>query len=213
MAETAAPSSTPVVLHQGAAVSDPSPRVLESLYREVKQLEDKLLLRFDSIQVKFSSYDDAVRLLQDFANRQPTTEAVAGDVKSLDRFVNSSIAENMRLNCEKFKGVQDRFRELDLRYDQLDQSNKEAISAALRAAEKAVEKTEVNFTKSIDSLTVLINSNKGAIEATISDLKDRITIMEASKQGGQDSFKTMLSIVGAIVALATIGNIVVAFIR
>lgn len=213
MAETAASPATPVVVSNRDQVSDPSPRSLETLFRESKQLEDKILLRFDAIQVKFSGYDEAVRLLQNFASRSPTTESVAGEVKALDRFVNTSIDNSEKLNCEKFKGVQDRFKELDIRNEQLDKGNKEGISTALRAAEKAVEKTEIGFTKQIDGLTGIINSNKSALEATISDLKDRITIMEANKQGGQDSFKTMISIVGAVVALATIGNIVLALVR
>lgn len=212
MAEVATPSATPVVSGR-EVLSDPSPRTLETLYREAKQLEDKILLRFDSIQVKFASYDDAVKLLQVFTNRQPTTEAVARDLQALTELSELRFRDGEKLTCEKFKGVSDSKVALDLRYDQLDQSNKEAISAALRAAEKAVEKTEVNFTKQLDSITTLINSNKGAIEATISDLKDRITIMEANKQGGQDSFKAIFSIIGVIVALATIGNIIIAFIR
>lgn len=213
MAETASPAATPVVVARGDMTSDPSPRTLETLFREVKQLEDKLLLRFDSIQVKFSSYDSAVNLLQAFTNRQPTTEAVARDLEALDALAEEKIRGVERLSCEKFKGVQDRFTALDLRYDQLDGSNKEAISAALRAAEKAVEKTEVNFTKQIDGLTVLINTNKGTLEAIISEVSRRVTIMEATKQGGQDSFKMIVSVIGAVVALATIGNILVAFMK
>lgn len=37
--------------------------------------------------------------------------------------------------------------------------------------------------------------------------------MEATKQGGQDSFKMIVSVIGAVVALATIGNILVAFMK
>lgn len=183
------------------------------MFRESKQLEDKILLRFDSIQVKFSGYDEAVKLLQAFTNRQPSTEAVNGDLIALDRFTTTALATAEKLSCEKFKGVQDRFKELDLRYDQLDQSNKEAISAALRAAEKAVEKTELNFTKQIDSLSLINTSNRTALESNINDLKERVTIIEANRQGGQEGFKTVLSIIGAIVALATIANIAVALMR
>lgn len=208
MAESAASPATPVVVARGDPLTDPSPRSLETMFRESKQLEDKILLRFDSIQVKFNGYDEAVKLLQAFTNRQPTTEAVHGEVMALDRFVNTAVGNAEKLSCEKFKGVQDRFKELDLRYDQLDGSNKEAISAALRAAEKAVEKTELNFTKQIDSLSLINTSNRTALESNINDLKERVTIIEANRQGGQEGFKTMLSVVGAIVALATVGNIV-----
>lgn len=209
MAETSAPSSTPVVPGDSGVI-DPSPRTLETLYREAKQLEDKLLLRFDSIQVKLAGYDSAVRLLQEFTNRQPTVEAVARDLDAERQISELRFRDGEKLTCEKFKGVADSKQALDLRYDQLDSSNKEAISAALRAAEKAVEKTEVNFTKQIDGLTVLISTNKGTLEAIIGEVSRRVTIMEATKQGGQDSFKMIVSVIGAIVALATIGNIVLA---
>lgn len=213
MAETAAPSATPVVVSRGDPMSDPSPRTLETLYREVKQLEDKILLRFDSIQVKFSGYDEAVKLLQAFTNRSPTIEAVAHDLAAEVATSELRFRDGEKLTCEKFKGVAESKLALDVRYDQLDGSNKEAISAALRAAEKAVEKTELNFTKQIDGLNVTIYANKGTLENIISDLKDRITIIEANKQGGQASYNTVLSIIGAIVALATIGNIVIALIK
>lgn len=220
MAEVASSSATPVVVTRGDPVSDPSPRTLEALYRESKQVEDKILLRFDSIQVKFSGYDEAVKLLQSFTNKQPTTEAVARDLKAeieltAERFagVSAKLAAAEKLTCEKFKGVADSKLALDIRYDQLDGSNKEAVSAALKAAEKAVEKTELNFTKQIDSITGLINANKGTLEAVIGEVSRRVTIMEATKQGTQDGFKIVVSIVGVILTLATIGSLIVAFVK
>lgn len=210
MAEVAPPSATPVVT---SSASDPSPRTLEFMYREAKQLEDKILLRFDAIQIKFSGYDAAVRLLQEFTNRQPTVEAVARDLEALTALSALRFNDGEKLTCEKFKGVAESKIALDIRYDQLDGSNKEAISAALRAAEKAVEKTEMNFTKQIDGIISLINQTRASLDNNISDIKERVTIIEANKQGGADNFKTMLSVIGAIVALATIGNIIIALIR
>lgn len=203
MAESANSPATPVVVTNRDQISDPSPRTLETLFRESKQLEDKILLRFDSIQVKFNGYDEAVKLLQAFTNRQPSTEAVNGDLIALDRYTTTALANAEKLTCEKFKGVQDRFRELDLRYDQLDGSNKEAISAALRAAEKAVEKTEVNFTKQIDSLMTLISTTRVSLENNIADIKERVTIIEANKQGIGQAWGVIVS-VGALISVAIV---------
>lgn len=186
------------------SAADPSPRTLESMYREIKSLEDKFA-------VKFAGYDDAVKLLQEFTNRQPTTESVSRDLIALSDVTEVSLKAAEKLTCEKFKGVQDRFKELDLRYDQLDGSNKEAISAALRAAEKAVEKTEVNFTKQIDGLSALNGSTRTALESNISDLKERVTIIEANRQGAglqkaetRDDSRYLFMIFGAIIGVAGI---------
>lgn len=203
MAEVASSPSTPVVVPSRDQSSDPSPRALETLFRESKQLEDKMLLRFDAIQVKFQGYDEAVRLLQAFTARQPTTEAVNVNLEALDKAISVSLVAAEKLSCEKFKGVMDKFTALDLRYDQLDGSNKEAISAALRAAEKAVEKTEVNFTKQIDSLMTLISTTRVSLENNIADIKERVTIIEANKQGIGQAWGVIVS-VGALISVAIV---------
>jgi hypothetical protein len=183
--------------------ADPTPRTLEQIYREITQLEARF-------EIRFKSYDEAVKLLQEFANRQPTTEAVDRDLKAETELTAERFKSTEKLEVERLCSVKDRFKELDLRYDQLDGSNKEAISAALRAAEKAVEKTEINFTKQIDNLVQLISSTKGSLESNISDIKDRVTIMEANKAGSGQAWGVVLSVIFAAAAAAGVIGFIIA---
>jgi len=147
---------------------DPTPRTLEQMYRELKGLEDK-------ISIRLLGYDEAVKLLQALANRQPTTEAVDGDVKALKELTAEQFAALRELMVAKFDG------------------NKTALDAALKTQKEASDKIESNFSKQFDNL-----------DGKINDLKDRVNGSEGRSKGLGDGWVILVGAVGALGVLASI---------
>lgn len=152
-------------------VGDPSPRTLDSLYREVKAVEDKFNLRF-------AASDQAVELLQDRADRQPTTEAVNHDLDALKELTDTQIQGLKELVKAMFEG------------------NKTALDAALKTQKEASDEIKVAFGKQFDNLSKMID-----------DLKDRINRNDGRGLGRNDFIGWIVAAVviagGVIAMLAT----------
>lgn len=149
-------------------LGDPTPRTLESLTQAMKSIEEKTHLQFDAQR-------EAVRLLQDFANRQPTTEAVNGDVKALKESVALQFADLKELANAKAEG------------------SKTALDAALKTQKEASDKLEANFGKQFESLSKQID-----------DLKDRINRTDGRGTGRTDFIGWIVAgvvIVGGLIAI------------
>lgn len=131
-------------------------------------MEEKLLGKFEAVSVKFASYDDAVRLLQEFANRQPTTEAVNGDVKALKELVASNLSGLKELIEAKFEG------------------NKTALDAALKTQKEGSDKIESNFTKQFENIITNSNLQTKSFDDKISDIKDRFNTSQGRGTGRGD---------------------------
>jgi len=147
---------------------DPTPRTLEQMYREIKAVEDK-------VNIRLVGYDEAVKLLQAFANRQPTTEAVDGDVKALKELTAEQFAALKELVIAKFDG------------------NKTALDAALKTQKEASDKIESNFSKQFDNL-----------DSKINDLKDRVNGSEGRSKGLGDGWGYLVGAIGIIGLIASI---------
>jgi len=138
------------------------------MYRELKGLEDKIAIRL-------VGYDEAVRLLQAHANRQPSTEAVDGSVKALKELTAEQFAALRELMVAKFDG------------------NKTALDAALKTQKEASDKIESNFSKQFDNL-----------DGKINDLKDRVNGSEGRSKGLGDGWVILVGAIGVIGILASI---------
>lgn len=150
------------------SVGDPTPRALEQMYREIKSLEDKIDLRFHASS-------EAVKLLQDQADREPTTEAVNENLRALKELTGSQFEGLKDLTNAKFEG------------------NKTALDAALKTQKEASDKIETNFAKQFDNLS-----------KNIDDLKDRINRNDGRSKGLGDFIGWIVAavvIVGGSVAL------------
>jgi hypothetical protein len=88
------------------------------------------------------------------------------------------------------------FAERDVRTDQASRASKEALDAALLAAKElvgatnlanaaAAAKSEDNFTKQIDQITTLITTSNQAVDARITELKERIDRGAGGTEGAQ----------------------------
>lgn len=140
----------------------------------------------EMFETRFRGYDEAIRLLQDIANSQPTAGVIDERLTALKEL------------------VEVRFRELKERTDTLAISNKNSIDLALQAAEKAATKSEGAFNKQIDALSAQISQATSSLETRINDNKERVTIIEAGGQGSKQSYGVMVTV---IVVAATVINV------
>jgi ABC-type transporter Mla subunit MlaD len=149
-------------------LGDPTPRTLDSLTQAMKAIEEKTHIRFEAHQ-------EAVRLLQDFANRQPTTEAVNGDLKALKELTAEQFAALRELIGAKSDG------------------SKTALDAALKTQEKALDEIKSSFGKQFENLSKQID-----------DLKERINRTDGRGTGRNDFIGWIVAavvVVGGIIGM------------
>lgn len=157
--ETSLPS--PIAAAVAALTQDPSTLTTQQLLRELANLRDLFDARLEAMA-------KAVELLQDFANRTPTTMDVQASVDRLREVVE-----------QRFKGVENTFIQ-----------NATALTAALQAQEKqaiattensstANNKTEAFFTKQLDMIGEARKDDSRANDDKLDALKERITIIES----------------------------------
>lgn len=155
------PLPSPIAAAVAALTQDPSTLTTQQLLRELANQRDLFDARLDAMA-------KAVDLLQDFANRTPTTMDVQASVDRLREVVE-----------QRFKGVENTFIQ-----------NATALTAALQAQEKqaiattentstANNKTEAFFTKQLDMIGEARKDDSRANDDKLDALKERITIIES----------------------------------
>lgn len=159
-------------------VPSPDPTVLTTaqLMREINHLRELIGSRLDAM-------DKAVVLLQEFANRQPT------------------IAEVVARYDERLDGIDAQFVERDRRFDLRDRDNVRAIDAALATSAAASQKTEATFTKQIDGMGAIINSQAVTLDDKIGDLRNRLTVVESRNGRTFVDYLGMAAGLGSLVLL------------
>lgn len=176
--------------------------------RELASLKEIMLTRMDG-------YEDAIKLLQAFADRQPT------------------IAEVVAKFEEKFHGIDTQFKERDQRVEQTAKESKVAVDAAFSAQKEAVSeqnkygaaaiaKSEAATMKQIDQIILLLTSSvktlddkiNGSIKTVddkINDTKERVNGIEQRGAGASN----MVGFIGtaAMIVGTIIGAVVAVFFR
>jgi hypothetical protein len=177
---------------------DPSTLTTQQLTRALEAQKEVIYTRFEAM-------DKAIVLLQEFANRQPTV----GEVKaSYD---------------VQFTAIHEKFEERDRRFDLRDADNKAAVNAALVAAKEAVRaqqeanetaiaKSEAAFTKQIDQIGNIINSQAVTLDDKIADIRNRLAPLEARTVNGDGKHVTSpLSYIGTMLSVTAIIVMLVGF--
>lgn len=175
---------------------DPTLRTIENMLREVSSARNEARSSVESlrdvIETRLEAMDKAIELLQKATDRFPAH--VANEVGTL-----------RQLHAEKFESIQVQFRERDTRTDQTSRDTKTAIDAALQAQKEAAGKSEVSFTKQIDQIGDLIGTMGKGFDDKVSDLKDRITMMESNKKGGSEVWGYLVGALGLVISLIVVG--------
>jgi hypothetical protein len=119
------------------------------------------------------------------------------------------------LHEEKFKSIETRFAERDMRAERESRDNKVAVDAAFAAQkesaaqenrnnQKAIDKSEAGTAEKIDKLSELFSTTIKALDDKIDDLKDRTRSIEATKNGATENRTSIYATV------AVIGSVIVA---
>jgi hypothetical protein len=198
--------ATELVTAQAAAVHEEiehiRDRLREETAAEVVQLRGLLEARLDGM-------DRAIRLQAEIIDRVP---------EQRDR----AIQHLSELHDEKFASIALQFAERDVRTEQATEGAKQALDAALLAQKElvaqqneansaAAAKAEASFTKQIDQIGTIIQTLEKALDARITELKERIDRGEGSTAGAAGSRSdrrldtgqvlTTLSVLAAVVGL------------
>ena len=145
------------------------------------------------INTRLEAMDKAIALLQTFADKSPTTSAVAQQVESLKD-----------LTDEKFKSVAQQFSERDTAVGAALQAAKEAVGEQNKSSALSIAKSEAATTKQIDLIGASIGSTTGALNDKIDDLKMRLTAMEGRGQGMGASGMILFMVVSSLVSIAAV---------
>ena len=182
-------------------------RMREETRESARELRELLEARFDGM-------DQAIKLHAEIIDKLPTER-------------DQAIGHLAELHGERFRSIATQFAERDIRTAQASEAAKQALDAALLAQKElvaqqndanavAAAKAEASFTKQIDQIGTIIQTLEKAMDARITELKERIDRGEGSATGatGQRT-ETRLNtgqVIAAIAAAAGIAAIIVTII-
>jgi hypothetical protein len=176
--------STPVVETRGSQ-QDPSPLVIQTLHREIAQLNALLESRIVGLRsemvTKFEALDKALSKVEQY----PT---------DLDR----AIARTREYVDERFKSTELRFIERDARFAVRDEGNTALLNEQRESAAKAITKAEI-----------AVSQQLSAHQMQITEVKERLDKTAGSTEG---AIKLWGIIVAAIMVVGTLVGIFVAII-
>jgi hypothetical protein len=146
-------------------VSDP----VDSLHREIQWTEKQRKSDYEHLTDLFkeatNARDRAIALLQDFANRTPTTQEVQGKVEALDRLTGSMFADvNHQLANIKT--------ESNAALEKALQAQEKSASASTASLQKSIDKSENQFSESIATLQREQQSQRTFADQKIEDVKN-----------------------------------------
>jgi hypothetical protein len=184
-------------------MADPTPLTTQQLLRENFWLRELLEAQLGAIEARIDASDKAVKLLQAFADRTPTTMDVQHEVFALREVLS-----------EKLAGVKTQISERDNQGDKATKVVEAAVANAFAAAKEVVNKSEGQFKEQINGITSQINTitknyddKIGGIaksyEGQVGDIKERLTIIESKTSISDPSTAITLAKLDATVARLT----------
>jgi hypothetical protein len=189
-------------------VPDPTILTTEALARAIAAERDFLNAQLEVRDERLRGIDRATELLNETVNRVPT--ALEREIKHL-----------RELTEERFRSVQTQFAERDTRQEREARDGRLAVDAAFAASKEAsreqnlsnslaINKSEQATAETIDKLTESFKSSNDALGGQLADYKERLTRIEAMKQGGKETLGGIYALVGFIASLMVLGGILAA---
>jgi hypothetical protein len=174
--------------------------------QEVAALREILTTRLDGI-------DRATSLLSETVNRTPTQ--IQTEIAHVRELMTEKLGSLGGQAEEKFRSIEQRFDERDVRTGQAATASAQALAAALQAAKEAVfeqaqaaakaaEKTELSFSKQIDQIQLQITTVADGLGDKIDDLKGRIDRGEGTAAGASEHRTETRLNLGAITGFAVL---------
>lgn len=161
----------------------------ETRQRE-QEFQDKLFAtKLDGIQKTFEAEIESIN---------KATDLRLGVIQHIPEDIKSEIDHHENLQVERFKSIAQQFNERDIRTEQAGKASTEALAAALQAAKELVGaqgeasaaaaiKSETSFTKQIDQIGTIIQTLEKALDARITELKERIDRGEGNNSGTKEA--------------------------
>ena len=183
-------------------VPDPTTLTTEQLRRELASLRETL-------EARMSGADRVVNMLKEGLDER-------------QEYIDAAVHHLRELHEEKFRGIDKQFFERDTRGQKSEVESKAALAAALQAAKElsveqnkssaeSIAKSEAATNKQIEQMGVQMASDKNAANDKIDDLKQRLTIVESRKAGGDATKDDNRANIALIVAVLTAAVAVIAF--
>lgn len=190
--------------HGGVNVPVPDPSLLTT-----QQLRDGLSSLKELIVARLNAMDAATELRLNALDHIPVA-------------IGQQVTHLREVQDEKFIGIDKQFVERDVRTAQASVAADDALKAALQAAKElvgaqgeassaAAVKSETSFAKQIDQLGTIIQTMQLALDARITELKERIDRFEASSSGANMSRnerrsenQVTVSIIAAVLLLVSV---------
>ena len=190
--------------HGGVNVPIPDPSLLTT-----QQLRDGLSSLKELIVARLNAMDAATELRLNALDHIPVA-------------IGQQVTHLREVQDEKFIGIDKQFVERDVRTAQASVAADDALKAALQAAKElvgaqgeassaAAVKSETSFAKQIDQLGTIIQTMQLALDARITELKERIDRFEASSSGANMSRnerrsenQVTVSIIAAVLLLVSV---------
>jgi hypothetical protein len=129
-----------------------------------------------------------------------TTEQLHREVGILRELIEGQLKSMDDLMDEKFNGVEQKFTLVERQRIEQKADAKEALAAALQAAEKAVDEQTKAARKDIDALGSRVDTALHAQSDAIGSITGRVTVIEAVKIGTSETRQGVSSQVGLMIA-------------
>jgi uncharacterized protein YoxC len=203
---------------------DPTVLTTEAQARGLQAERDYVNGQLQVLRQRLDGMDTATQVLHESVNRVPTE--VQREVAHLNdlfdtRFqqIEEKVTGHFLVDNERFQSIEKQFVERDTRVQQSSVAADQALNAALQAAKElvnaqsqastdAAEKSETSFTKQIDQIGVQLQSVQAALDARITELKERIDRGEgghtADRRSSVDARTWILGLAVVFVAIAGI---------
>jgi ribosomal protein L7/L12 len=153
-----------------------------------------------------------------------TTDQLLRETHSLRDLMRAELKSEVDLTAERFASVATHLSLSERQRVEQKKDTKDAVDAALAAAkeavkeqttasERAIAKSEAATTKQLEQLTATFNTAIKGVTDLLNDSKDRLSRMEAIKQGGKDTYTSLYAVLGAGLTLLVIVDLLLAWFK
>lgn len=171
-------------------------RMRAELQRDLDQRANVRMREQEAQDAIFAAKLDAIQ--REFDSKMAAIDAAAAietaAIKAWPDNIDRAIGHHEDLQLERFRSIDKQFQERDIRTEQSQKAGTEALAAALQAAKELVTaqgeasaaaaiKSETSFTKQIDQIGTIISTLEKALDARITELKERIDRGEGNNAG------------------------------
>lgn len=193
-------------------IPDPTNLTTEQLHREINALQNLMEVRFEALSdasdVFYEGYNrrpteahiETEALKREIVARldamDKATLVITESVEHSPTLLDREISKITALFSERFNGISTQFRERDIRTDNDKIAAGTAVSAAFQAQalsasaannsfSAAINKSELSTAKELDSIKLLINTNRDGFATQLADLVARLNRSEAAALGAR----------------------------